>query len=132
MKKVTALVLVISIVMALSVTAYAASPRYINKPVMGNSLSISGNTAYMFSEVSANSDVTKIVITHVLQKKVGNGFEDIPSTQKSETFYDYLADKEDSVYCNEAGTYRVKTIFSVTGPKGTDNHTQYSKEKTKH
>lgn len=65
MKEFFSFFLAISICFLFSVTAFAQL-LYINEPEMNNYLSISGGKATMYSSVTADSSVTKIVITHVL------------------------------------------------------------------
>lgn len=119
MKKFLSLVLAITLCLAFSVTAFA---RYINDPEFDNILSISGTQATMYSSVTADSSVTKIVITHVLQK---DG-KDVAGTSKSQTFYNRSASRQDTVTCSGSGTFRVKTTYKITSPDGTDTHTKYS------
>ena len=68
-KKIVVLALVVSCCMALSVNAYAVQLRFINELVGSNELTISGGEATLYSEVAGSADVTKVVMTHVLQKK---------------------------------------------------------------
>lgn len=96
--------------------------RYINDPTLTNNLSISGSQATMYSSVTADSSVTKIVITQVLQK---DG-KDVSGTSKSQTFNKNSASKQDTVTCSGSGTFRVKTTYKITSPDGTDTHTKYS------
>ena len=121
MKKIISLVLAISICFAYSVTAFAQL-FYINDPECYNYLSISGGKATMYSSVTADSSVTKIVITHVLQK---DG-KDVPGTTNSQTFYRNYASKQDTVNCTGSGAYQIKTTYKITSPDGTDTHTKYS------
>ena len=124
-KKIFSLVLAVSICLAFSVTAFAQL-FYINDPVFDNYLSISNGKATMLSEVTADSSVTKIVITQVLQK---NG-KDVPGTSRSQTFYKSYASKQDTVNCTGSGSYQIKTTYKVTSPDGTDTHTKYSNTKS--
>ena len=119
MKKFFSLVLAVTLCLAFSVTAFA---RYITEPTFRNNLSISGSQATMYSSVTADSSVTKIVITQVLQK---DG-KDVPGTSKSETFYKSSASKQNTVTCSGSGAYQVKTTYKITSPDGTDTHTKYS------
>lgn len=121
MKKIISFVLAVSICFAYSVTAFAQL-FYINDPEFDSYLSISGEKATMVSEVTAASNVTKIVITHVLQK---NG-KDVPGTSRSQTFYKSYASKQDTVNCTGSGSYQIKTTYKITSPDGTDTHTKYS------
>ena len=81
----------------------------------------------MYSDMAGSSDITKVVITHVLQKKSGSSYKDVAGTSCVGVFYDdSMPSMEDVVDCPGSGTYRVKTTYKVTSPRGTDNHTQYS------
>lgn len=120
-KKIFSLVLAVSICLAFSVTAFAQL-FYINDPECDSFLSISGGKATMYSSITADPSVTKIVITHVLQK---NG-KDVPGTSKSQTFYTNTASKQNTVSCTGSGSYQIKTTYKITSPSGTDTHTKYS------
>ena len=122
MKKFFSVLLAVSLCIAFSVTAFA---RYINDPQMNSILSISGGKATMRSTVTADPSVTKIVITHVLQK---DGV-DVPGTSSSQTYYKSSASKQNTVSCNGSGSYQVKTTFKITSPDGTDTHIKYSNTK---
>lgn len=121
MKKIMSFVLAISVCFAFSVTAFAQL-LYINEPEMDSYLYISGGKATMYSSVTADSSVTKIVITQVLQK---DG-KDVPGTSRTQTFYKSYASKQDTVNCTGSGSYRIKTTYKITSPNGTDTHTKYS------
>lgn len=125
MKKIISGVLAISICFVFSVTAFAQF-FYINDPEFDSYLSISNGKATMLSEVTADPSVTKIVITHVLQK---DG-KDVPGTSRSQTFYKYYASKQDTVSCSGSGSYQIKTTYKITSPSGTDTHTKYSNTKS--
>lgn len=96
MKEFFSIFLAISICFLFSVTAFAQL-LYINEPEMNNYLSISGGKATMYSSVTADSSVTKIVITHVLQK---DG-KDVPGTSSTQTFYKSNASKQNTVNCTD-------------------------------
>lgn len=121
MKEFFSFFLAISICFLFSVTAFAQL-LYINEPEMNNYLSISGEKATMYSSVTADSSVTKIVITHVLQK---DG-KDVPGTSSTQTFYKSNASKQNTVNCTGSGSYQIKTTYKITSPNGTDTHTKYS------
>lgn len=127
LKHILTLTVAISICAVFATSAYAVQPRYINDITGSNELTISNGKATMYSEVAGSSDITKVVITHVLQKKNGSSYTDVPNTKATATFYNNSApDMETVVTCKESGTYRVKTNYVVTSPRGTDDHTQYS------
>lgn len=135
MKKFTksflALVLAVSLCMALSINAYANQFRYINDLSGSNELTITSGKATMYSELFCSSDVTKVVMTHVLQKKSGSSYNDVPYSTFTKTFYNNHAPyMEDTATCTGYGTYRIKTTYVVTSPRGTDRHTHYSATET--
>ncbi len=131
LKKFLALVLAISFCMMFSVNTYAIQLRYINELVAINELVISDGTATIYSEVMCSTDVTKVVMTHVLQKKSGSSYSNVRNTTFTRTFLNnHAPDMEDTVSCTGPGTYRLKTTYLVVSPRGSDSHTQYSKDQT--
>ena len=130
-KKSLALVLAVLFCVSFAVSAHATQFRYINELSGSNELIITDGKATMYSELFCSSNVTKVVMTHVLQKQDGNSYKDVPYASFTKTFYNnYTPHMEDTATCTGYGTYRVKTTYVVTSPKGTDNHTHYSKTVT--
>lgn len=130
-KRFWAFVLAVSFCVVFSANAYAIQLRYINELVAMNEVGISGGKATMYSDVVCSSDVTKVVMTHVLQKKSGSTFSNVRNTTFTRTFLNnHAPDMEDVVNCTEPGTYRVKTTYLVVSPRGSDSHTQYSSTET--
>lgn len=130
-KKILALILAVSFCVAFSANAYAIQGRYINDLTGFNELIITNGTATMYSDLFCSPSVTKVVMTHVLQKKNGNTYSDVPYATFTRTFYNnYAPDMEDTAACTGYGTYRLKTNYIVTSPKGTDNHTHYGEPVT--
>lgn len=126
-KRLIPLMLAISLCVMLSVTAFAVQARYIYDINADNGLDITGSMAVMYSDMSGDSDITKVVITHTLQKKSGSSYSNVSGTSRSKTFYnESMVSFESVVSCTGSGTYRVKTVYSVTGPEGTESHTIYS------
>lgn len=115
MKKIFSFALALSICFMFSITAFAQL-LYITEPDLDSYLSISNEKATMTSEVIADSSVTKIVITQVLQK---NG-KDVPGTSRTQTFYKSYASKQDTVNCTGSGSYQIKTTYKITSPSGTE------------
>ncbi|MCI9509503.1 MAG: hypothetical protein HFF10_07155 [Angelakisella sp.] len=129
MKKI--LVLSIALCMTFSVNAYAVQARFYNDLTGSNELIITNGKATMYSELICAPDVTKIVMTHVLQKQSGTKYNDVPYASFTKTFYnEYIVDMEDIATCTGYGTYRVKTTYVVTSARGTDRHTHYSATET--
>jgi len=122
-KKFLSLMLAVSFCLAFSLTAYA-SVQYESKPEIECELTLSGNQAVMFSDITADPSVTKIVITHALRYDDGNGYKTIAT--RTGTFYSSTADKEDKVALKGSGSYQVKATYKITGPSGTETHTKYS------
>ncbi len=126
-KKFLSIILAVSFCFAFSVNAFAIQPRYIYALVISNELTVSDGQAVMYSDVSGAADITKVVMTHVLQKKSGSSYSNVRNTTFTRTFHNNpIPDMEDIVDFTGPGTYRVKTTYMVTGPRGTDTHTQYS------
>lgn len=120
----------LSVIMAMvlcvcfSVTAYA---RYVNDIDTYSSLSISGGKATLYSEMSGDSNITTVVMTHVLQKKSGSSYTDVSGTTKTRTFSNNnMPTMTDTVTVTDSGTYRIKATYKVTSKNGTDTHTAYS------
>lgn len=110
-----------------SVTAYA---RYIYSINAYNSLDINGSTATIYSEMSCDDGITRVDVTHVLQKKSGSSYSTVPGTSRSKTYYSGMVEFESNVACSEPGTYRVKTTYKITGPQGPETHTRTSQAVT--
>lgn len=132
LKKWVSIILAMTFCFAMAVGVAASAPqkvglRSVNQTRITNSVDFSGRTAIISSEVWASSDTTKIVITHVLQKKSGSSYKNVSGTSITRTFYDSSADMEDSFPAEDGATYRVKTTCKVTSPKGTDTQTKTSK-----
>ena len=127
-KHILPLLLAVSLCLAFSVTAYA---RYINELVTTSELTTSDGKAVMYSSVDSAADVTQIKITHNLQKKNGSSYTDVPGTTVTRTFSKCWGSMEDTVSYTGSGTYRVKMVCTVTSPRGTDKHTEYSNTVTR-
>ena len=126
-KKVLALMLAISCCCVFSANAYGIQYRFINELITVNEVTISNGKATMYSDVICS----KVVMTHVLQKKSGSTYSNVRNTTFTRTFLNnYAPDMEDVVNCTEPGTYRVKTTYLVVSPRGSDSHTQYSSTET--
>lgn len=124
LKRYLSVVLVVALCTCLSVTAYA---RYINEIETRCDLDISGGKATLYSEMVGDASITKVVMTHTLQKKNGSSYTNVPNTTVTRTFHgDSAPYMTDTFDVTSSGTYRVKTTYKVTSPKGTDNHTAYS------
>lgn len=132
LKKWVSIILAVTFCFAMAVGVSAKTPqeiglRSVNQTRITNSVDFSGRNAIISSEVWASPDTTKMVITHVLQKKSGSSYKNVSGTSVTHTFYESLADMEDSFPAENGATYRVKTTCRVTSPKGTDTQTKISK-----
>lgn len=107
-----------------------AAPRYVSNNSVASVLSVSGTNGTMLSSINGKAGTTKIVITHVLQKKSGTQYSDISSTKHSRTYRSDSEDMSDDVALERGQTYRVKTTAKITGSGGTDTVTKYSKAVT--
>ena len=93
-----------------------------------NVLSISNHTASCKSDVDGYYGVTtKIVITHTLQEKYGNGWYNVGSPSSS-TFYNSSASYVSYVNNVSNGKYRLKTTATVYSGSDYETITIYSVE----
>lgn len=130
-KRFLSLLLAVCVCVMFAVTAYAVTPYYINDITAKCELTNQNGKAVMYSSVTAASNVTKLEISHVLQKKSGSTYTDVPNTTSStRTFNRTSGSIEDTVSFSGSGTYRVKTTCKVTSPNGTDTHYAYSDDLT--
>lgn len=126
MKHFLSVVLVVMLCICMTVTAYAVNARYINEIDTKCILDISGGTATLYSEMGGDAAITKVVMTHTLQKKSGSSYSNVSGASKTRTFYNDSAPTMTDTFSVTSGTYRVKTTYKVTSPNGTDTHTAYS------
>lgn len=125
------LLLAVCFCVMFAVTAYAVTPYYINKIDPTCELTNPNGKAVMYSSVYAASNVTKLEMSQVLQKKSGSTYVDVPNTTSStRTFNKASGSINDTVSFSGSGTYRVKMTCTVTSPNGTDTHYAYSKDLT--
>lgn len=130
-KRFLSLLLAVCVCVMFAVTAYAVTPYYINEIKANAQLTNSNGKAVMYSSVYAATNVTKLEMTQVLQKKNGSTYTDVPNTTSStRTFNRTSGSIEDTVSFSGSGTYRVKLTCKVTSPNGTDTHYEYSKDLT--
>lgn len=71
-KRFLSLLLAVCVCVMFAVTAYAVTPYYLNEIKANAQLTNSNGKAAMYSNVYAASNVTKIEMTQVLQKKNGS------------------------------------------------------------
>lgn len=102
------------------------SPRYATTNTVSGILSISGSTATLKSTVNGKSGTTKITVTHVLQKKSGSRYSDVPGTSVTDTDSGDMMILKSTSSVSKGQTYRVKTTAKITGSGGTDTVTKYS------
>lgn len=126
LKNFFSIVLVATLCVCMTVTAYATCARYINEISARCDLDISGGEATLYSEMSGDAAITKVVMTHTLQKKSGSSYSNVSGASKTRTFYNDNIPYMSDTFSVTSGTYRVKTTYKVTSPNGTDTHTAYS------
>ena len=111
---------------------YAISPYYQHTSIAISELTITSTTAKCVSSVTGNTDTKCITITQTLEKHwafglffgVDGASWKTTSSSKSLTF-------QNSKTGLSSGTYRVKSVFTVTTKDGqTETVTVYSAEKT--
>lgn len=131
MKKVVSVILAFSVMLMLCFTASAVSTYDLESSSKYSSLSISAGEATLVSRFSGTSDVTHVEITQTLEKHSFLWFWDTiggawikRSDDRSVLLTTYRSGLA-------SGTYRVKSIFTVTTSNGkTETVTVYSAEKT--
>ncbi len=84
-------------------------PRYLYAEEINNSLTINGTAATCYSIAKAQPGVTRIVITHYLEKKVSGSWTSIADWTKQTT-----SDRELTMTTGRtglaSGTYRLRTV----------------------
>lgn len=132
-KKTIVILLVVSIfvsVFAISVSAYGISTCDISSATKSSTLSISGTKATCFSKYLDGVAVAKVTITQSLEKHsflwswdtVGGSWTKTETNAVSVTFTNTKSGLT-------SGTYRVKSVFTVTLSNGTsETVTVYSNE----
>lgn len=103
-----------------------AAPRMETGNTVYSTMSISGRSAGLSSVINGKTGTTKIVITQVLQKKSGSGYNDVSGKKWTKTESSKTATLTNSCTVDKGATYRVKTTAKITGSKGTDTVTKYS------
>lgn len=89
-------------------------PRYAYADYVDATLSISGGTAYVDGEAQGKSNVTKVKITAVLQKKSGSSWSTVKSwSDTASDTYAYISETRSSL--TSSATYRVKVTAVFNG-----------------
>lgn len=140
-KKLLSAIIAVAMIFGFAITAsaeatnaqsYAATPYYLLATNNYAKLTISGTTASCESGATGLPSVTKIVVVQTLEKHwafglffgVDGASWKTTSSSKSLTF-------QNSKTGLSSGTYRVKSVFTVTTKDGqTETVTVYSAEKT--
>lgn len=134
-KKAIVILLIVSVfipIFAITSSAYDISTYDISSAKKDSMLSISGTTATCFSKYLDGVSVAKVTITQSLEKHsflwswdtVGGSWSKTDTNAVSVTFTNTKSGLS-------SGTYRVKSVFTVTLQNGkTESVTVYSEEKT--
>lgn len=136
MKKLAALILVVTIIATMIIPASAAeitaSPYYINTNQAMVVLTISDSgLAEITVLCTANSNATKIQTTTYLERKVGSSWVRVSNGQvnnqwTASTTARYLV-KDYSCQLSTTGTYRAVAVFTVSGTQS-ETFTLYSED----
>lgn len=134
MKRLFSIIIVGIMFLTLGTTAYAETmPFALGSAVRESILMISEDTATCTSKYNAVDDaVSEVIITQSLEKHCYLWVRETVGGEWSTT-----SDRSSVSFTNkvselDSGTYRVKTVFNVTGTKGeTEEITLYSAEKLK-
>lgn len=140
LKKLLSLVVAAICICSFSANTYAAetsapavleiSPRYSYTISTTSVLTTSGKSATCESSITANFEVTKIVINQYLQKKSGSSWGTVPNGSWTKTVNTFVGSAENTKSSLSSGTYRLKTVFTVTTKTGqSETVTVYSAEK---
>lgn len=123
MKKLVSCVLVLATMFALSVSAFAAQPptadpQYVNVKSASVSLSIdSSGKALVDVWLSGNADVTKVVATTYVEKKVGNTWVRV-NIGTTNNIWQYIGTrsvmKTYTAQLSGSGEYRAYCTFAIT------------------
>lgn len=127
-KNVMAIVMALS-VMLFSISAFAANARSSYATVV-SSLTINSTTATCTSKVTGSA-IKSVTITQTLEKHWALGLFFGVSDAEWTTTKSGTTSFTNSKSGLEKGTYRVKSVFKITGTDGnSETITEYSSEKT--
>lgn len=130
MKKIVSVIMAMLMCMVCSISVFAET-RAVGSETRTSTLTISSATATCNSRYSdSNGSTSKVVITQSLQKQGLFWTWSTYAGEWTKTTNGSSASLSNKVYNLESGTYRVKTVFTVTGTDGaTETITVYSAEK---
>lgn len=130
MKKIVSVIMAIIMCMAFSISAFAETWS-VGSEKRSSVLSVSSSTATCTSTYTdVDNSTSKIVITQSLQKQGLFWTWSTYAGEWTKTTKGSSASLSNKVYNLESGTYRVKTVFTITGTNGeTETITLYSAEK---
>lgn len=118
-KKMASLTLALALMCSLSVSAFAAAPRWGDAAICNANLDFSGSTAICFATVRGGSDTSKILVTVSLQKSTGNGqYATVRSW--SETVYSQDYSLYEEVAGCASGSYRLVVSAVVYTPSSNE------------
>lgn len=133
MKKLISIVIVGIVLLVFGTTAYAeAMPFVLGSSSRESILMISGTTATCTSKYTASDDaVSEVVITQSLEKHCYLWVWETVGGEWSTSSDGSSISFTNTVSGLSSGTYRVKSVFDVTGKNGKkESTTLYSAEKT--
>ena len=130
MKKIVSVIMAVLMCMVCSVSAFAEA-RSVGSETRTSTLTISSATATCYSMYrDASGSTSKVVITQSLQKEGVFWTWSTCAGEWTKTTNGSSASLSNKVYNLESGTYRVKTVFTVTDVNGkTETIPVYSAEK---
>lgn len=130
MKRIVSVIMVMLMCMMCSVSVFAET-RAVGSETRTSTLTISSATATCNSRYSdSNGSASKVVITQSLQKQGLFWTWSTYAGEWTKNTNGSSASLSNKVYNLESGTYRVKTVFTVTDANGkTETITIYSAEK---
>lgn len=144
MKKIVMIIAAFAAISAVSVNAaasiaptyesiYSVSPYYETASAATSTLTISGTTAKCESKSIGHSDVKSCTVEQTLEKYWGLWiWNEVEGASWSDTISSVSGIVTNSKSGLESGTYRLKSVFTVTTSSGeTETITVYSDEKTR-
>lgn len=130
MKKIVSVIMAMLMCLVCCISVFAET-RAVGSGKRSSVLSVSSSTATCTSTYTdVDSSTSKIVITQSLQKQGLFWTWSTYAGEWTKTTNGSSASLSNKVYNLESGTYRVKTVFTITGTNGeTETITLYSAEK---
>lgn len=133
MKKAISIVLVVlSIVSILGITAVAVEPRWNNTAAANVSLDInsSGKATVVFNCAGINGKTTQMTAETKLERKWGILWLDVDNAEWIDTTTNVIFSKTHTFQLGKTGTYRATTKFTVSGTGGSNDSITVRSEDT--